>query len=349
MPAAIRLSPQAAEWLFYEMAAGLALVTVAVMLGVYRRRRRRDVPLEPEAPARQWLIYGLGSLWLLDGLLQAQPSMITRFVGGVLAPLLVGQPAPVAWLIHVGARLWSLDPVVWNVLAVFTQIGMGLGILFGLPTGGRRVALWISLLWGGMIWIVGEGLGGLLVAGGWLTGAPGSALLYMAVAVLLLMRGSRGTPWLRWGIVMLFALNGLLQAWPGSFWWGSGLPGYVQAMAAMPQPSLFSAPLYGVAQGLGAAPAAANGVIVVVLLGLAVLWIIRPRSRAVWWASLIWVFLGWWLGQDFGVLGGMGTDPNTGAIFLLGLAAYGAEAGWIRWPARSPRVPGDSAAASRTG
>ena len=30
----------------------------------------------------------------------------------------------------------------------------------------------------------------------------------------------------------------------------------------------------------------------------------------------------WWFGQDFGVLGGMGTDPNSGVVVLLVLGTY---------------------------
>lgn len=42
--------------------------------------------------ARQILLVGLGSLWIVDGLLQAQPLMVTAFVRGLLVPLLPGQP-----------------------------------------------------------------------------------------------------------------------------------------------------------------------------------------------------------------------------------------------------------------
>jgi hypothetical protein len=39
---------------------------------------------------------GLGLLWFLDGLLQMQLLMVTRFIGEFLVPLLSGQPIVVA-------------------------------------------------------------------------------------------------------------------------------------------------------------------------------------------------------------------------------------------------------------
>lgn len=101
--------------------------------------------------ARNVLIFGLGSLWLLDGLLQAQPLMVTQFTGEVLAPLLTGQPAIVAAVIRLGMRLWRLHPrlhpLVWNLVATWMQIGIGAVILLGGETRWRRIGLWTSVGW----------------------------------------------------------------------------------------------------------------------------------------------------------------------------------------------------------
>lgn len=327
--------------LFYHVTLALALLTALVMVLALVRRRRagaiRYSGLDSRfSRSRRWLMFGLGGLWLLDGLLQAQPSMVTRFVGGFLAPLIVGQPGPVASLIQSGANIWAYSPPLFNAFATFVQIGIGLGLLFGTRRG-QRAALWVSLAWGASVWIVGEGLGGILVGGGWLTGVPGSVLLYMGAAVMLLMgeqwwQGPRAGAWLRWGIVSVFALNGLLQALPQSGWWGLALDGYVQSMAEMPQPGLFSAPLYGTAQLIALNPALWNAVIIAGLAVAAAGVAFWPRNRGVLWFAIIWTFLGWWLGQDFGVLGGMGTDPNLGAILILGLLVYGGQQGVWRLP-----------------
>jgi hypothetical protein len=339
------LPPKAALALFYHLSLALAAITLLYLCYAYLASRRTIHPLpvkraEPALRAREWLLHGLGALWLLDGLLQAQPLMVTRFIGGFLAPLLTGQPAPIAWLIGWGIRVWSLSPVLWNVLAEFTQIGIGLGLLFGRPERGQRVALWVSLVWGGIVWIAGEGLGGVFAGGGWLTGAPGSVFLYLLAAILLLgperwWTHHRPQQILRGFMVGLFALSAVLQAWPAAGWWTAPvLGGYVLSMAAMPQPAALSAPLYAWAHLLMHHPIFWNALLTGGLATFALLWMVWPKHRWVWFATLAWVFLGWWLGQDFGVLGGMGTDPNSGVILLLGLLVYGDLTGLLTLPAR---------------
>lgn len=341
MPFHSNLPPAQSLALFYHLCMVLGLLTLAaVAVSRWRIRGPKRVAdgLPPcEAHSRQVLLSALGALWLLDGLLQAQPTMVTRFVGGFLAPLLTGQPGALTWVIHMGLRVWSASPAVFNAIATFVQIGIGLGLLFGRPQRGQRIALWVSLVWGTMVWVVGEGMGGIFVGGAWFTGAPGSVLLYMLAGVALLLPGKwwasdRALKALRWSLAALFGLSALLEALPGSGWWSGGLSGYALAMAQMPQPGIFSAPLYGAAGVLQQDPALWNFLVVGVLALLAVCFALWPKNRVVLWLAVIWVFLGWWIGQDFGVLGGMGTDPNTGAILLVGLFTYADRAGLVALP-----------------
>jgi hypothetical protein len=138
----------------------------------------------------------------------------------------------------------------------------------------------------------------------------------------------------RWFMVGLLSFSVLLEVWPPAGWWTAhGLGGYVFSMAAMPQPTELSVPLYAWSHLLTQHPVFWNALITAGLAGFATLWVVWPRQRWVWLATLVWVFLGWWLGQDFGVLGGMGTDPNSGVILLLGLLVYGDVAGFLTLPA----------------
>jgi hypothetical protein len=254
--------------------------------------------------------------------------MITRFIGGFLAPLLSGQPAAVEALIDMGLRFWAINPVIWNEFAAWIQIGIGLAVLMGQGTIWRRAGLWTSLGWGLLVWVSGEAFGSLFVNGSWLSGTPGSVFLYMALAAALLAPpaywNSPGiSRALKAGMLSLWTLAAFLQAWPSTGWWsGQTLSSYVLGMAEMPQPSFFSAPLFAWAGMLAHHPAIWNGVLVAIFAALAALWILKPQSLWTWWLTAAVTFITWWLGQDFGVLGGMGTDPNSGAVVILGLAVY---------------------------
>lgn len=324
------LPPPVAQAQFYQWFWILAGLTLALGVVVTIRRVRQgfhDDSLRIYSGAYVWLLKGLGALWLLDGLLQAQPLMITHFIGGFLAPLIQGQPFFLRDLIDVGVRVWGINPVIWNEFAAWIQIGIGLLLIMG-QGAWIRFGLWVSLVWGLAVWIGGEAMGSIFNGGSWLAGSPGSALLYMLLALLLLLppafwRGRGIIKSLSWGMVGLWTVAAILQAWPASeFWRGQTTAGEILSMANMPQSPIVSAPLYAWAHQLTAHPAMWNVGLVMVFVLLALLWTFRPYARVTWWLSAAVTFASWWLGQDFGVLGGMGTDPNSGGIVLLALVVY---------------------------
>ena len=335
--------------LFYR--ACLVVAVVGVLAAVAGRSWLRRAAPGPDgegvSPYRNALALWLGALWLLDGVLQAQPEMATRFVGGLLAPLLAGQPAPVADVVRFGMRLWEVSPVWFNVLAVFLQIAIGLALLFARDGSRlRRLALATSIAWGLAVWMVGEAFGSLFAGGGVLSGSPGSVFLYILAAALVLLparhwRTDGGAVW-RWvptGFVAFFALAALLQVLPAEGWWAPGsLSAYVSAMAQMPQPALVAAPLGAFAAVLARGAVAWNVAIAASAVVLALGWWRAPARAATLWATVAWTLLVWYFGQDFGVLGGMGTDPNTGAILLVFVLVLAERLGAL---ARHPeRVPG---------
>lgn len=46
-----------------------------------------------------------------------------------------------------------------------------------------RLGIWLSVIWGVVVWVAGEGLGAIFVGGGWLSGSPGSVIRYVARAM----------------------------------------------------------------------------------------------------------------------------------------------------------------------
>ena len=132
---------------------------------------------------RRKLQLALGGLWLLDGILQFQPSMFTKAFPEMLAGTSAGNPAFVASPVNWSAALITHHLVVLNAIFATIQVALGLGIAWR-PT--VRLALAASVLWSLAVWFLGEGLGGVLAGPASLTdGAPGAVILYALLAVLL--------------------------------------------------------------------------------------------------------------------------------------------------------------------
>ncbi len=279
---------------------------------------------EPSILARRILYWGFGGLWILAGLLQAQPAMSTEFAPHYLVPNLNGQPFWLFKLMESGVVLWARHPIFWDTVAVWLQLGIGVAVIWGREKRLGRVALWVAMAWAFWVWVMGEGIGGLLIPGenSWLAGAPGAALLYGLASGLLLIpvqkftvprvkrRIARGFSFL-WGLLLL------LQLWPrDGYWTGQVLASATLSMAKMPQPAWISAPVYATAGLMAKHPALINALVVLALALLTIWWAIRP-GRAVAWTTACWVVLTWALCQDYGVLGGLATDPNTGLPVLI--------------------------------
>ena len=69
---------------------------------------------------------------------------------------------------------------------MWIQIGLGIWLLAA-PRGTlSRLAGLASVGWGLIVWVFGESFGGIFAPGlTWLTGAPGSVLVYVVAGVLI--------------------------------------------------------------------------------------------------------------------------------------------------------------------
>lgn len=314
------------------------------------------------ARSRTILWVGLGLLWLLDGLLQAQPAMFTPlFVQQVLQPAAQGQPTWFAALLQTSTTLWQQQAVLANAAAVFIQLAIGFLLLVARERPWGRVGLWLSIGWGLGIWVFGEGLGGLLTgAATVLTGAPGSVLVYVVAALILLLPAR----WWATGIVGWWTMRGLgvfwlsmaaLQAWPPTgFWTGMHLASVFGMAASMPQPAPLAAPIRAMAALAADAPILWNALFVAIMVVLGVAFLMNGIR---WWTYgliAVWLAFAWWLGQDFGGLfTGTATDLNTApALGLLVFAASRSlrdqgprracvrDAPTLGWPLQARNPPG---------
>ena len=316
---------------------GLAWITVRALVPSTVTSGTAD-PIVAEPAWRRLLRIGFGLIWILDGLLQAQPKMAVGLPSQVIEPIAATSPRWVQEVVNWAGTNWSYHPMQAGASAVWIQVGIGIWMIAAARGPLSRLAGLVSIGWGLVVWAFGESFGGIFAPGlTWLFGAPGAVLIYAVAGALIALpertwrTGRLG--WLTLAVTGLFLVGmAVLQAWPGrGFWQGTahGQPGTLatmtSAMAPTPQPHILSAWItaftgfdeaHGFAVNLFAVAAlAATGA--VFLTG-------RPRLiRPVLIFFTVLCLADWVLIEDFGVLGGLGTDPNSMIPFaLLAIAGY---------------------------
>lgn len=320
----------------------------------------------------------LGVVWLLDAALQYQPYMFSsNFVTNVLAPARMGNPAllaaPAAW----AARLISHDVVASNAAFATIQVALAAGLLWRRTA---RAALAATIVWALGVWLLAEGAGGVFsgMAGmaNPLTGAPGAAILYALLALLVwparrrraavsaalagpgattdrnatdrnatdqgLAAGSLlGPRWARGAWLILWGSFAylILAAWsPGA------LRDQFTGLAA-DEPGWLAAMNRATAEALG--PHA--GLVYVVLAAAFALAgagiLLRATTRPALVLAVVLALFIWVAGEDFGgILTGRATDPNSGLLLLLLASAF-----WPRGKTRTDPGPIPPQAGTRHG
>ena len=328
----------------------------------YRRAAASGIPwpppprrLAPEPVARRVLRVGFGLIWVFDGLLQAQASMPTGLATEVLRPAAATSPGWVQHLVDFGATTWDLHPVPAATASVWIQVGIGLFLLVAPRGRWSRAAGVVSLGWALVVWSFGEAFGGVFAPGlTVLFGAPGAVLFY-AVAGGLIALPDRAWVGPRLGRIVTgsagaFLLGmAVLQAWPGRGFWQGGttaspgtLAGMAAQMSATPQPHVLSSAVSGFAS-LDRGHGWGVNLFVVAALALLGLAFLSGRRRVMFPALVVLIVLGladWVLIEDFGFLGGVGTDPNSMPPLLL--LVTGGYLALVRAPA-SMEVPAPAA------
>ena len=317
---------------------------------------RTLAPADWAAPdARRRLQLALGALWLLDAILQYQPVMFTRALGQMLAAAAPGNPAFVSQPIIWDARLVGQHPAGLNAAFATIQLLLALGIAWR-PT--VRLALGASVVWALSVWWLGEGLGGVLTGrASPVSGAPGPAVLYALLAVLLWPRDRGGTtaraddppapfvtaPFVTAPFAAARAVGAPAARAVWLILWAS--LAYFALLPANRAPQALHDMLAGLTGGEpawlatisrhGAALAAHEGlaasVVLAALLALIAVGVYLPPSaaRAVLAMAAVLAAVIWVAGQALGgVLTGSGTDPDTGPLLILAVLAF--------WPAPGP-------------
>ena len=124
---------------------------------IIARRVPRRLSLDWWAGVR--ITFGL--IWLIDGWLEWQPAAFHNFLQLITA-VSQGQPAPLAALIEAGQAVVAVNPVLANGLLAALETAIGISLISNVLS---RWALRISALIAVGIWVFGQGLGMVFMAG----------------------------------------------------------------------------------------------------------------------------------------------------------------------------------------
>jgi cytochrome oxidase Cu insertion factor (SCO1/SenC/PrrC family) len=334
---------------------GLYVLLIFAILAVawvsareWLRPARSAPPASPEPAWRQLLRIGFGVIWILDGLLQAQPDMPAGMPSQAIEPTAASSPTWVQHLVNWAGTSWSYHPIQASAAAVWIQLGIGVWLLAAPRGFWSRLGGLASVAWGLVVWVFGESFGGIFAPGlSWLFGAPGAALFYCtAGALIALPERTWHSPRLGRAVLSVMGLffigMAVLQAWPGRGFWQGTLHGHqgtvtsmVNSMASTPQPSLFAGWVSSFGSFTAAHGFAVNlfAVIALAAIGAGLLSAGLPevglRAPAPWLirgtviAMIVFCLADWVLIEDFGFFGGVGTDPNSMIpMALVVLAGY---------------------------
>ena len=274
------------------------------------------------------------------------------FVTGVLAPARMGNPALLADPAQWAARIIGHDVMAWNAAFATIQLALAAGLLWRRTA---RAALAGTIGWALAVWLLAEGAGGVLSGmsgmANPITGAPGAAVLYALLALLIWPTRAAGNSVARGSVAAggLLGLRGARACWIvlwGSFSYLVLQPG-VRSAAAMRGTftGLASGEPHWLATMNNATATALSAHAMLVSSALAVAFaltaagILSPATLrpALALAVVLAVFI-WVAGEDFGgILTGQATDPNSGLLLILLSAAFwpphGEAAGRSRWSA----------------
>jgi hypothetical protein len=285
----------------------------------------------------------LGALWLVDGILQLQPAMFgPDFAQNILADDLPGQPAFMVSLLNLSIQVFDANPVLANAVSAAIQLAIGVLLLFPLAPVWRRAALWASVLWSIVVWVFSEAVGNLLTgSASFYTGAPGSVLLYLIIALALLYPDRLAPARLPQVAGVVFLVGAALNAFPT--YWSDGNAAQALFGASQGDPSPVIAFPANQLVGVATSAVLVNIVSIGLLVVFGVLLLLRP-DRLVGAVTIVFLALVWWISQDFGGITTFptdtATDPNSAVplIFMVLPALYAAtQPGWGR-PAPAPRA-----------
>jgi len=300
----------------------IAFLILVVMLVSRRIFNFNVLPSgEEEPPARTYLRWGFGAMWLVDGILQFQYTMPLGLANNVVKPMTAGTPSWLHSLMLHAINLWNDHPISLAAGVAWLQVGIGVAILVSKGRTGRWVGL-LSAIWAALIWLIGNGAGGIFASGASLLfGWPGATVFYFVAGCWLFVdpkrfRDSFSTFTLRF-LSLLFLVAIIFQSLPSAGFWHGGnanaLTTMGKSMTAVAQPQTLAWLVRHVGDISGRLGGGFNLMVIIWLLVTGVgLWlsVSRPWNWPVY-SLVIGSLLFWLVAEDAALFGGIATDFNS--------------------------------------
>ena len=298
--------------LIYSTLGILAAIIITIM---FRKEERSKIP--------NTIRLVLGILWIVDGILQFQPEMPYGFLSVVIEPSIQAiNNVGVEKFLMIGYNIWLLHPFQFDALSGSLQIFIGVAYLLNRSTKALNYISFISIIWALVIWIFCEGLGGIPESGvSLLTGFPGSALIYIILAVpyisLKLGNIKNLQKYFIYTVSAIFLIGGILQLIPGNTFWTKGQLAYDIYMNINQQgenPIVYVI-LNHTYVYLLFRENYLNIFMFLLMIASGLFILLHIRTGLI--LATVFVGLTWLLFQDLGIYILPATDPNTGLPLLL--------------------------------
>lgn len=310
----------------YVVAASLIVaIGLLLVLGALLSRSIQGFNLSGEGVfeprARTVLRWGFGVFWLVDGILQFQPSMPLGLATSVVAGATSGTPSWLHSIMNSAIGLWNDHPLHFAVATAWIQVGIGITLLVANGAIGRWMG-GIAAGWAALIWVVGNGAGGLFLPGNSLLfGWPGAPLFYAVAGVWLAVSYERFerqfSQFTVRFVAVVLASGALRQLLPSLGFWHGGnenaLTAMTQDMTGVAQPHWVATIVRFGGTVAGTMGGGFNLLIVLwLLVAAAGLWVL-PTKLWSWpiWSVVVFGVVFWFVGEDVALWGGLATDINS--------------------------------------
>ncbi|MGP6240145.1 hypothetical protein ACNF40_07015 [Cuniculiplasma sp. SKW4] len=265
----------------------------------------------------------LGGLWILDGILQFQPQMPYGFLTFVIEPAITSIPnMQIEQFLYLGYNTWAIHPIQFDALSGALQIFIGFSFLTYRSKRALKLVSAISIFWAIIIWIFGEGFGGIPESGvSILTGFPGSALLYMILALPFLNHNlekkENFLSFYRISIVIILFVSIILQLVPLNIYWNNGIFSQIIYDNTFNQGE--SPWIYSIMESIWPLLIYHTEYLNILfsLIVLSVLLLLISKYNYGEMIGMISFFVFWLLFQNMGIYDNPATDFNSGILLVL--------------------------------